>query len=371
MSNLLKDIYTPRFFDRFANVLNEVIRAFDKERFIKLIFDKHWKHLELKQRMKHIAVVLNQFLPADFDKAAKLIPTIIRKLKEVGFTESGIEFMFLPEYIETYGIDRFDTAVKTIESVTQFISCEFAVRPFIIKYSDKMINEMIRWSMHDNSKVRRLASEGCRPRLPWAMALPALKKNPTPILPILENLKSDPSESVRRSVANNINDIAKDNPQVVISLAQRWKGLGPETDAIIKHGCRTLLKNGHSQILEYFELASGNELEVTKVKLGNSKVKIGGVLEFSFALHNRNSTPKKVRIEYAIFYLRKNSVHSRKVFKISERHLTANEKLHIARKQSFKLITTRKFYSGIQRLAIIINGQEKVVRNFRLTDATV
>jgi 3-methyladenine DNA glycosylase AlkC len=369
MSNLLKDIYTKNFFNRLANVLSEVLAAFDRDKFIKMIFDDQWNRLELKQRMKHIAFVLNKFLPSDFDQAAKLIPAIINKLKEVGFKESSIEFMFFPEYIEIYGIDRFDTAAKTIEFVTQFTSCEFAVRPFIIRYGDKMIRQMIRWSVHENHKVRRLASEGCRPRLPWAMALPALKRDPTPILSILENLKSDPSEWVRRSVANNINDIAKDNPQIVISIAQKWKGLSRETDAIVKHGCRTLLKAGHSEILKYFDLTSGNELEVTKVKLKKNKVRTGDALEFSFTLYNRNTTPQKVRIEYAIFYLRKNGTHSKKVFKISERYMSADEKLTITKKQSFKLITTRKFYSGTQRLAIIINGGEKIVKNFRLIDA--
>lgn len=365
---LLKDIYTSRFFDRFANVLDEVLTNFDKAKFIRMIFDKEWKHRELKQRMKHIAFVLSHFLPADFAKAAKLIQQIIKKSKEVGFTEAGIEFMFLPEYIEVYGIGRFDTAVKTIESVTQFTSCEFAVRPFIIKHGDKMINQMIQWSLHEDYKVRRLASEGCRPRLPWAMTLPELKKNPTPILPILENLKSDPSEWVRRSVANNINDIAKDNPQLVIEIAQRWKGLSRETDAIIKHGCRTLLKNGQSEILEYFELTSDNELEVTNVEIENNKVRIGDALEFSFTVRNQNSTPRKVRIEYAISYLRQNGSHSRKVFKISERYMGANEKLRLRRKQSFRKITTRKFYSGMQRLSIIINGREKITKKFWLLE---
>jgi 3-methyladenine DNA glycosylase AlkC len=366
MSNLLKDIYTLRFFDRFANVLSEVLTDFDKDKFMLLIFDKQWKHLELKQRMKHIAFVLNQFLPADFEKTAKLISAIIKKLKEAGFTDSSIEFMFFPEYIEAYGLDHFDTAVRAIESVTQFTSCEFAVRPFIIKHGDKMIGQMIRWSLHENHKVRRLASEGSRPRLPWAMALPALKRDPTPILPILENLKSDPSEWVRKSVANNINDIAKDNPQIVISIAQKWKGLARETDAIIKHGCRTLLKNGHPEILQYFELTSGNEIQITKLKLENNKVRIGDALKFSFTLHNRNSAPEKVRIEYAVFYLRQNGTRSRKVFKISERYMDAYEKLNMTRKQSFKLITTRRFYPGVQRLSIIINGIEKIVKNFRL-----
>ncbi|MGY0037975.1 DNA alkylation repair protein [Pedobacter sp. NJ-S-72] len=133
--------------------------------------------------------------------------------------------------------------------ITQFISCEFAVRPFLAKYGGQMMIRMEKWSLHESHKVRRLASEGSRSRLPWAMAVPGLKKDPSPILPILENLKNDPSEWVRKSVANNLNDISKDHPEIVIAIANRWKGLSKETDAIIKHGCRSLLKQGHAKIL--------------------------------------------------------------------------------------------------------------------------
>ena len=140
--------------------------------------------------------------------------------------------------------------MKAIEFITQFITCEFAVRPFLLKYGDKMMNQMRAWSLHKSHKVRRLASEGSRPRLPWAMAIPALKKNPMPVLTILENLKNDPSESVRRSVANNLNDISKDRPGMVLKIANAWKGQNKETDAIVRHGCRTLLKHGHPEVLD-------------------------------------------------------------------------------------------------------------------------
>ena len=136
----------------------------------------------------------------------------------------GLEHMFIPDYIEVYGIDHFDLSMKAFETVTQFVSCEFAVRPFFIRYGNQMVNQMKIWSRHKNESVRRLSSEGSRPRLPWAMAIPALKKDPSPILPILENLKNDPSEDVRRSVANNINDIAKDHPDIVMKLGQRLEG---------------------------------------------------------------------------------------------------------------------------------------------------
>jgi 3-methyladenine DNA glycosylase AlkC len=156
--------------------------------------------------------------------------------------DGGLVYIFLPDYIEQYGLEDFESSVKAIENVTRFVSCEFAVRPFILKYGGTMMKKMRTWSLHKSYHVRRLSSEGSRPRLPWAISIPELKKDPSPILPILENLKNDPSEWVRRSVANNLNDIAKDHPGLVIELARKWKGISRETDAIIKHGSRTLLK---------------------------------------------------------------------------------------------------------------------------------
>ncbi|MDD4372572.1 MAG: DNA alkylation repair protein [Bacteroidales bacterium] len=277
--------------------------------------------------------------------------------------------MFLPDYIEVFGLNDYETSVSLMEYVTQFCSCEFAVRPFIIKYGDRMINQMNQWSLHQNYHVRRIASEGSRPRLPWAIALPDLKQNPNPILPLLDNLKSDPSEYVRRSVANCLNDIAKDNPEIVISIAKQWKGYSKETYALIKHGCRTLLKKGNSEVLKYFGLDDNPNIVVTQFRIERPKIAIGESLEFCFTLQNNGKKTQTVRIEYGIYYLRNNGQHSKKVFKISERMLEPNEKIDIKRRQSFKIITTRKFYVGEQNLSIIINGQEREFIKFELINA--
>lgn len=368
MSNLLKDIYSIHFYDKFSDVLGEVIANFDKQKFTADIFTDNWDSKELKQRMKHTSCVLHQFLPDDFTQTPKVFAEIISKIKEKPFTKSSFEFMFFPDYIENYGIDDFETSVKTIEFVTQFTSCEFAVRPFIIKYGERMLQQMYQWSLHENHHVRRLASEGSRPRLPWAMALPELKRNPKPILPLLENLKNDASEYVRRSVANNLNDIAKDNPDLVIQIAKQWKGKSKETEAIIKHGCRTLLKQGNSDILKFFGLADNPKVELINFKIKTNAICVGENLEFSFSLQNNDEKTQFIRLEYAIYYLRKNGQLSRKVFKISERQLNPSQTIEIHRRQSFKIITTRQFYIGQQKLSIIVNGQEREIDNFELTE---
>jgi len=361
----LKDLYSPAFYQKLSIILQQVLPSFDPVRFTNLIFTPEFEQKELKDRMRHTARAMHLFMSDDFEEAVRLIEKIIAKLREARFGEHSLEFMFLPDYIENYGINDYKNSVKAIELTTQFVSCEFAIRPFLLKYGEEMLQQMEKWSLHPNHHVRRLATEGSRPRLPWAMAIPSLKKNPNPILPLLENLKNDSSEYVRRSVANNLNDIAKDHPQIVIDIASKWKGTSKETDAIIKHGSRTLLKKGNVDILSHYGLDNEN-LIFTDFRITTPEVKNGDAVEFSFSIVNSGNNPKTVRLEYAVYYNKANGLLSKKVFKISERIYQSNEKATVARSQSFRPITTRKYYTGLHRLAVIINGQEQSIGDFML-----
>jgi 3-methyladenine DNA glycosylase AlkC len=360
---LLKDLYSPKFYKNLSIAIAEVMPSFNKQRFTSQIFTDDFSDKELKARMRHTTEVLHGFMPSDFKNGVKIIEKIIQQLLKNGIGEDGLAYIFLPDYIEMYGQDDFETSIRAMESITQFISCEFAVRPFVIGHESKMMEQMKRWSVHEHYKVRRLSSEGSRPRLPWAMAIPSLKKDPSPILPILENLKNDPSETVRRSVANNLNDIAKDHPELVIGLARKWKGISKETDAIIKHGSRTLLKQGHAQILSHYGLKSEN-IQVTNFKILTPFIQIGEQLEFSFRVFSQNKKKRRIRLEYGLYYNKANNQLAKKVFKISEKVYESGISIIISRKQSFKKITTRVFYPGKHKLSIIVNGEEKVVKNF-------
>jgi 3-methyladenine DNA glycosylase AlkC len=361
----LKDIYSPSFFNYFSGIAETVLPSFDRNKFAADIFTPDWQNKELKQRMRHTSLVLHQFLDPDFVQAAGQIEKLTRKLQEAG-TPENFAYMFLPDYIEIHGLDDFQSSVNAMEVVTQFISCEYAVRPFILKYKDDMMKQFLTWSEHKNHHVRRLASEGSRPRLPWGMGIPELKKEPKQILPILENLKNDPSEYVRRSVANNLNDIAKDHPAVVLEIAGKWQGISPETNALIKHGSRTLLKQGNTEILSHFGLLNDSRFEISELKIVTPEVRIGDDLVFSFTVKNGSDTEQLFRLEYAVYYLRQNGQLSKKVFKISERVFKPMEEISMIRKQSFRLITTRKFYEGEQQLSVIINGHERVFGKFVL-----
>ncbi|GAB3764328.1 DNA alkylation repair protein [Spirosoma pomorum] len=365
MSSLLKDLYSVEFYNRLADSFGKSIPDFNKSTFLALIFQDDFELKELKGRMKHTANVLHHFLPTAYSQAVALLPTVIPQLRTDGFQDNQLEFMFLPDYIETYGLDYYDQSINALEYLTQFVSCEFAVRPFLLRYGNRMLDQMTAWSRHDSYRVRRLASEGSRPRLPWAMAVPMLKQDPQPLLELLENLKNDPHPWVRRSVANHLNDIAKDHPELILRIAKDWRGVSPETDAIIKHGCRTLLKQGHPDILTLYGL-SGENLHLSDFTIQTPAVQIGDNLVFSFTVHNAQPLPQLVRLEYAVYYRKQNGLFGRKVFKISERVYQPNERVAISRTHRFKPITTRTFYTGQHRLSIILNGQEKAIQSFEL-----
>jgi len=365
--SLVKNIYSPSFYRQIADAFYAVYPKFNKAQFIERIYVDKFDDLEWKQRTKHTTEVLRDFLPDSFPQSASIIIQVIEKLSSNGI-KGGLEHIIFADYIETYGLDDFDVSVDSIAVITQFISCEFAVRPFIIKYKERMINEMLEWSKHPNANVRRLSSEGSRPRLPWAMAIPFLKKDPSLVLPILENLKTDPSETVRRSVANNLNDIAKDNPEVVIAITQQWIGKNNNTDAILKHGNRTLLKQGNTEVLALYGLESA-VFEVSDLRIDTPLVEIGDSLSFSFTVKNLYNKPKILRLEYGVYYLKSNGTLARKVFKISEKMYAGGEENSIQRSQSFKLITTRKFYCGGHKVSILINGEETLIADFELIPA--
>ncbi|MDQ4141845.1 MAG: DNA alkylation repair protein [Bacteroidota bacterium] len=365
MSTLLKDIYSPNFYNHLALSLEKVLPNFKKQEFISLIQTEDFQQKELKERMRHTTQALHTFMSANFAEAAELLPAIITQLKADGFGEGRLEFLFLPDYIETYGLAHYESSIEALEHVTQYITGEFAIRPFLRHYYEPTLAQMLNWSRHEKYQVRRLASEGSRPRLPWAMVVPALKKDPSPIFPILENLKNDPSEIVRRSVANNLNDIAKDHPNLVVQIATQWKGSSKETDALIKHGCRTLLKQGHPEILNHYGLSAKN-VTLSGLEINTPMVSMGGNLEFVFKVKNEQANNQVIRVEYAIYYLKQNNTHAKKVFKISERLFLPHEEVTITRQQSFKRITTRTFYPGQHRLGLILNGEEKEVKTFDL-----
>lgn len=363
MPEPLKHRYNKTLISSLAQAITTRYPGFDGSAFEWSVFAKGWENKELKQRMRHIAQCLHQHLPTDYE-------TAINILKPVSENFSGFEYMFFQDYVECFGLGDFETSISALEHFTKYASSEFAVRAFILQDEKRMMKQMNIWANSDNHHVRRLASEGCRPRLPWAIALPAFKNDPRPILPVLKKLMKDESEYVRRSVANNLNDISKDNPDIVLDWAKQWlsdksnKQSSKQTNKLIKHACRTLLKQGDQRILALFDYAKAKHIKIDEFKVQH-KVKIGEELTFSCYLKTDNKKLGKCRIEFSIDFVKANGKLNPKVFKISEFDYNNKEK-RISKKFSFKKITTRRYYVGTHKLSIIINGDNRASKSFEL-----
>ena len=360
MAEQLKNLYSKEFIKKLANRLFLAFTNFEKEDFINSIFDTSWQNLELKQRMRHIAITLNKYLPLSYKKQLEI-------LKEVKKDFTGLEAMIFQDFVEVFGLDDFDESMKALEIFTQEASSEFAIRQFILKYEEQTMNQMKIWAKSKNEHLRRLSSEGCRPRLPWAISLPTFKQNPTKPLEIIELLKNDKSLYVRKSVANNLNDISKDNPQLVIKFVKENLGSTKELDWICKHASRTLLKKGDKHILELFNFDKSHHINLIDFCYDKS-VNIDENLSFSFEI-NSDENIGNIRVEYVIYYLKSNNIHNKKVFMISQNEIKSSSK-KFTKKQSFKNMTTRKHYLGKHFIAILINGEEILKKEFYLNDTS-
>lgn len=367
MAEPLKHMYNPAFFERLCPVMRNTIPQFDCKRFIFNVFNNEWPDMELKQRVTHIAKTLHAFMPDNFETAAAILVQLSVNLKKSGLKEQGFATIFIPEYFLLYGLDHPDTSLDALREITKLVSAEFAIRPFIKQYPSNTMERMLQWSKDSHASVRRLASEGCRPRLPWAIGLPSFKEDPSLILPILNNLKADPSEYVRRSVANNLNDIAKDHPELVLKIAKEWIGTCAETNAIIRHACRSLLKKGNNEALILHGINPKGKAVISGLAIQKKKIKVGDELVFNFEFSSKENRPAPFRLEYAIDYVTSSRKISRKIFKIAETTYGPKDIVPFKRKQSFKNLTTRKHYGGNHALTILVNGRPMESIDFKVT----
>ncbi|MGB4958130.1 MAG: DNA alkylation repair protein [Saprospiraceae bacterium] len=358
MAELLKNIYDDAFFDLYLGALDKVCQNFDKRTFIQNVKDDQWPELALKQRMSRLANCTDQVLPVDLHDKWRALDTIVEFLRDSGIKDQNLAFIFLADIITSNGLDDIEAAIPAIERMTQFVSFEYAGRAFIIRYPERMMNQMQVWARHSNPNVRRFASEGCRPRLPWGLQLKSFVDDPSPIIPVLELLKNDPSEYVRKSVANNLNDISKDHPNLVTNIIRKWKGSSVRTDHICKHAARTMLKNGNKEVLAIFDVHSSINFSLVDFTIDPSEIHIGETVTFSFRLKNDTDKEYVFRIEYAIYFVKLSEKKSKKVFKIKEAMISGKDEIAIVKKHTFVDLTTRKHHPGLHTLAIIVNGNE-------------
>ncbi len=355
----LKEMFNKKFYESLAHEFRKVDKHFDSKKFISSV-TKDLDALELNQRLRKTTEVLREHLPTDYKKSISLLKKVIPNVNR------GYTTLVFPDFVGKYGKHDITTSLEALKHFTKFGSSEFAVREFLKTDFDTTINAMGQWAEDKDPHVRRLASEGSRPRLPWSFKLDNVIKDPQLTLPILEKLKSDEELYVRKSVANHLNDISKEHPKFILDIVKNWKGSSPHTDWILKHASRSLLKKGHPELLAHFGIRHNAAIGTVSFKLLNSSIIVGEDIQFSLILENTGNKKIKVRIEYALYFRIANGNLSKKVFKISERILNKQETIKLDRKHSFKLITTRKYHAGAHKIALIINGKEGKPLDFKL-----
>ena len=362
MAEALKDRYFQQpFFERLTEEIVFHYPEFSKERFYEVLFDEEWSSKPLKEMLMHSALSLRKCLPTDYLETLEILQKICHKFGD-------FDAMIFPDIVRQFGLQHYNESMQALELFTKYSTAEFAIRPYIIEEEEKTMKQMLQWSTHENEHVRRLSSEGCRSRLPWAIALPEFKKNPSLILPILENLKSDPSLYVRKSVANNWNDITKDNPDIVLRTFSKWKNSPTiETQWIMKHALRGLLKAGNPEALSLMGFEPV-KVKIESLKIKPSKIRIGDKINFSFRVINESNEPSEFMIDYLVHFRKANGKSVPKVFKLKALNLSIEEQFEISKSHDFKLINTRKYYAGIHAVQIQVNGEKLDKIEFELLD---
>lgn len=279
---------------------------------------------------------------------------------------AGWAVMPLTHYVGRNGLSRFDLSLTLLKEMTKRSSSELDIRYFLLDKPQRALSELKIWTRDPNQHVRRLVSEGTRPRLPWAMRLPAFIEDPSPLIPLLEALKDDEEEYVRRSVANNLNDIAKDHPDIVARIAGEWlKGASKNRERLVRHACRTLIKQGHKKTLATLGYRNPS-IKLNHLKILTPHVSLGNALSFEMSLASTSKRSQPLIIDYAIHHRKANGTTSPKIFKWKTTTLEPLVTHTGERKHSMRKITTRVYYPGIHRLGILINGVSFGSRDFRL-----
>ena len=365
---LMKDGLNGPALERLADAVSQAWPRFDDSGFLKVALDG-LDDLELKDRVRHVIAVLNRFLPVAYPRALKIVVRAGGRFPpgRPGDSLAGFAAWPLIDWVPEYGLHDFDSSMKALKGLTSLFSAEFAVRPFLMADTARALGHLQGWIDDPDEHVRRLVSEGTRPRLPWGCRLPVFIEDPLPVIELLNRLKDDPSEYVRRSVANNLNDIAKDHPATVVKVCRVWKkGATAERDRIIRQGLRTLVKQGNPGALRVLGYTTDPEVSVA-LRLSAKTLKIGGDLSIEVALTSKASRTQKLVVDYVIHHVRANGKTTPKVFKLRSLDLEPGKSVSFTRKHSFAPRSVRRYYPGEHTVEILVGGRSAGRCSFTMT----
>ncbi len=398
---LLREVINRDTISSLALRIENAWKDFNRELFIEKAVS-HLSDLALMERLDQVTETLAEFLPETFERSADILikslpPEIGDERRDLDgldlSSENGFIIIALTNYIARFGSDCFDISMNAFLEMTKRFSSEGSIRHFLISHEEAVLNYYRKWIYDKNVHVRRLVSESLRPRLPWAVRLKQYVIDPTPILEFLEILKDDPELYVRRSVANNLNDISKDNPAVVTDTLKRWsrddegrddegrddegrddegRDEGVNSDEmkwLIKHALRTLIKKGDPKALAILGFRADADISLSDIQLESDSIELGDSLNFTVTVVNTGKRVENLVIDYVLHFMKANGKPAPKVFKLKTGTVKSGESIVLRKKHPLKKINTRTYYPGTQALSMKVNGREfdKVFFDLKIT----
>lgn len=363
MAEPLKNRFQLSQVELLGQRLSEHDPSFDLSGFVTVA--ESFARLELKDRVAAVADAMARSLPSDYVEAIGIV---------VATAEAHDFEMFeawpLASFVERHGLREPALSLDAMEALTRTFTCEFAIRPFLVTHLDLTMAACHEWTQSSDADVRRLASEGTRPLLPWAPRVAGLLASPERGLALLEELRHDDSEMVRRSVANQFNDVAKHAPSLVTSTLRRWE-TDPRIDRwMIRHALRTLVKQGNTEALEILGFTTEPLVSVAAFTINRDQVELGDTIELAAELCSQSETEQRLVIDFVIHHPTASGGVSRKVFKWTTLELGPNESAAITKRRLIKTATTRRYTAGIHSIELQVAGQVFGTCSFNLAEGS-
>ena len=358
MGTPLKDSFGPDVAVRISEAIAAVHPGFPTDAFLGDALEG-FHYLELTPRARQIARALRTHLPADYESAVAILVASLGPPIE-GDELSGMDaFVYLPHvyFIAENGVNHWEASMGAQYELTKRFTAEFSIRSFLEREPARTLARLRLWATDPNPHVRRLVSEGTRPRLPWAPRLRSFQRDPAPVIALLELLKDDPSLYVRRSVANNLNDIGKDHPALLVDTCKRWmEGSDDRRRWVVRHALRSAVKRGDAPALGLLGFPADPIVEIAEVVITPQPANIGDTVRVEFAVRNAGPAAARVNVDLRVHFLKARGLTSPKVFKVAEVTIEPGAQATLAKRISLRQHTTRTHFPGEHRVEAVISG---------------
>ncbi len=368
MAQPLKDSFGHDIPEGIAAAIRAVRPGFDTDGFLADALSGY-DELELLARARHVAHALRRHLPADDAEALAVLVASLGPRSEQPEPKGMEPFFYAPHvfYVAEFCLDQWEAAMDAQYELTQRFSAEFSIRAFIDREPERTLARLRAWASDPSPLVRRLVSEGTRPRLPWAPRLRRFQHDPRPVLELLELLKDDPSPYVRRSVANNLNDIGKDHPDLLVETCRRWlRDAGPERRALVRHALRSAIKRGERGALEVLGFDADRPARILLARIHPTRPRIGGSVRIELDVENPGVTAGTFNVDLRIEFVKARGTTSPRTFKLGVVELQPAGRAHLAKTISLRQHTTRTHHPGEHRVVALVNGQLHPIGSFDL-----